>query len=155
MWVGKHRSVDNSEGNCFTKLDNEATQSFLCELWEALSSHKVLSLSSLLWVLLWEINRNVDITANRHTKIYSPATGAGMLLIHFLCLIFEWCWYWTRLLFSATHKGLLTPGVFRTRYSVQIQIQPPRQCYLRYFCTTTPLSTECIEVATRRNSFHL
>ena len=38
----------------------------------------------------------VAITTNRHPETYSPDTGAGMLLVHFLCLVFEWRWYWTR-----------------------------------------------------------
>ena len=42
------------------------------------------------------------LTANRHPETYSPNTGTGMLLIHFLYLILEWRWYWTKALFSTT-----------------------------------------------------
>ena len=52
------------------------------------------------------------------------------------------------------HKGLKTPGVKWTWNTLQIQIQPPRQCCLRYFCATTQL-TSCQMKLTRRLNVYL
>ena len=50
-------------------------------------------------------------------------------------------------------KGQQTPRVFWTRHSIHIQIQPPRQCHLRYFCATTHLTSCCMKLTRRLNLY--